>query len=55
MPALQEGSCPAEIVQADSIRVEAEALGPQTEAPEPGNREPQAVMLRPDRRHRSRV
>ena len=33
--ALQEGSCPAEIVQADSIRVEAEALGPQTEAPEP--------------------
>ena len=33
--ALQEGSCPAEIVQADSIRVEAEALGPQTETPEP--------------------
>lgn len=33
--ALQEGSCPAEIVQADRIRVEAEALGPQTEAPEP--------------------
>ena len=33
--ALQEGSCPAEIVQADSIRVEAEALGPQTKAPEP--------------------
>ena len=33
--ALQEGSCPAEIVQADSIRVEAEALGPQIEAPEP--------------------
>ena len=33
--ALQEGSCPAEIVQADSIRVEAEALGPQTEAAEP--------------------
>lgn len=33
--ALQEGSCPAEIVQADSIRVEAEALSPQTEAPEP--------------------
>lgn len=33
--ALQAGSCPAEIVQADSIRVEAEALGPQTEAPEP--------------------
>lgn len=33
--ALQEGSCPAEIVRADSIRVEAEALGPQTEAPEP--------------------
>ena len=33
--ALQEGSCTAEIVQADSIRVEAEALGPQTEAPEP--------------------
>lgn len=33
--ALQEGSCPTEIVQADSIRVEAEALGPQTEAPEP--------------------
>lgn len=36
--ALQEGSCPAEIVQADSIRVEAEALGPQTEAPEPETR-----------------
>ena len=33
--ALQAGSCPAEIVQADRIRVEAEALGPQTEAPEP--------------------
>lgn len=33
--ALQAGSCPAEIVRADSIRVEAEALGPQTEAPEP--------------------
>ena len=33
--ALQAGSCPAEIVQADSIRVEAEALDPQTEAPEP--------------------
>ena len=33
--ALQEGSCPTEIVQADSIRVEAEALGPQTEAAEP--------------------
>ena len=33
--ALQEGSCPAEIVQADRIRVEAEALGPQIEAPEP--------------------
>lgn len=36
--ALQAGSCPAEIVQADSIRVEAEALGPQTEAPEPETR-----------------
>ncbi len=36
--ALQEGSCPAEIVQADSIRVEAEALGPQIEAPEPETR-----------------
>ena len=36
--ALQEGSCPTEIVQADSIRVEAEALGPQTEAPEPETR-----------------
>lgn len=34
--ALQEGSCPAEIVQADRIRVEAEALGPQTEEPETG-------------------
>ena len=33
--ALQAGSCPAEIVRADSIRVEAVALGPQTEAPEP--------------------
>lgn len=36
--ALQEGSCPAEIVQADRIRVEAEALGPQIEAPEPETR-----------------
>lgn len=36
--ALQEGSCPTEIVQADSIRVEAEALGPQSEAPEPETR-----------------
>ena len=32
--ALQEGSCPAEIVQADRICVEAEALDPQTEAAE---------------------
>ena len=36
--ALQEGSCPAEIVQADSIRVEAEAPSPQTKAPEPETR-----------------
>lgn len=36
--ALQEGSCPAEILQADRIRVEAEAPSPKTEAPEPETR-----------------